>query len=148
MSKLADFLRQQKETEKGKEINLEKVKAQWLSTLTDLLGKIKEWVSEAEREGLIQVVDQPKDLSEELLGSYRAPSLALRTDRSTVKIEPVGRYIIGAQGRVDMRSARGSYMLIHLSPEKGWMCVKEKKQREYLPLTESLFAELLKELLS
>lgn len=147
MTQLTTFLKKQKEMEKKTGVNLNKIKKEWLSAIDDLFGQIKRWVSEAQNEGLLEVTAKKISISEEKLGTYSAPMLVLRTERNTVELKPVGALILGAQGRVDMVSTSESFILLYLSSEKGWVYFNQSGQVRQQPLTESLFTELLKDML-
>lgn len=147
MSTLTEFLRKQKETENHKEFNADKVREEWLSTLTRLLGQIKQWLQEAEAERLIQVKEKQISITEDRLGTYTAPSLALTVGKDTIEINPIGRTIIGFNGRVDMQSTRGTISLFYSTSEDRWVYPAGTKPAEFPAVTESVFTDLLKRLL-
>lgn len=114
--------------EAPREIDWEKARAEWLEDLIQLFGDIREW---AETEGW-EVRTKPYELTEENLGTYSAPFLIIRTPGEPVFVEPVARFVLGAQGRVDLygypsltramllRKRAGSGEKWIIKPELGW----------------------------
>lgn len=150
MSSLIEFLKKQKEVDRNAEVNRERNVLEWLKIINRLFSKVQQWTSEAEQQGLITVTKGDVEIKEDSLGTYRAPVLTLSTGVKTLKIRPVGRTIIGANGRVDIESKNGTYMLLYLTPEDVWVqSAKGGKDPALFPqLTEELFSEILEQSLS
>ena len=147
MSELTEFLRKKKKEEVRRKVSFVLMKEEWMQNLNKFLNEIKEWVSEAKKEGLLEVIEQSIEISEEGIGTYKAPSLILRTGRDSVVIKPIGTMILGARGRVDMTSPKRSFMFL-LSKEKVWVLRGEKRVEKNIPLTQSLFTDLLEDMFS
>ncbi len=72
----------------------------WLDQVEELFRDVRAW---AEGNGW-RVTEEPVSVRKEVLGEYRAPRLAVQAPGALIYVEPVGREIIGAEGRVDLYS--------------------------------------------
>ena len=147
MSELSAFLRKKKADLQENEIRWDIVRQEWLETLKKFYDTIKLWLSEEKREGLLEIEDRVVTLNEEYLGSYQAPALEIKALGQVISLKPVGRLIIGAQGRVDMESYKGKERFLFLSPEQGWAVLEERGKKTFTSLTKEVFEEILKGLL-
>lgn len=78
--------------------NPEAVKAEWLSRLDDLVRDVKGW---AESTGWrTRVVSKPID--DRRLGRYGVPVLLMEKEAVEIVLNPVSRFVPGAQGAVDL----------------------------------------------
>ena len=83
------------------EIDAGIVKSEWLDHLNTLVKEVKGW---AETSGWrTRVTD--KTLSERRLGSYKVPVLLMEKDAVEVVLNPVARFVPGANGAVDLYRA-------------------------------------------
>lgn len=147
MSKLMEFLKEKQEEEKHQDVEWNKVKKDWLATLDTFFTQIKEWLDEARKNKLLEVYDRGVAVSEEHLGNYKAPALEIKTKARAVHIEPVGRLIVGAHGRVDMKSWKDERMFLYSQDKRKWFYAAEKRKGGHIPLNESLFNDLLIQML-
>lgn len=136
--------------DRNAEVSRERKVLEWLKILNRLFSTLHEWVSEAEKQGLMTVTKSDTEIKEDSLGTYRAPVLTLSTGAKSLRIRPVGRTIIGANGRVDIESKNGTYMLLYLTPEDVWVQSAKggKDPTQFPQLTEELFSEILEQSLS
>ena len=150
MSSLIEFLKKQKEMDQNAEVTRELKLREWLDILNRLFSQLQQWLSEAEKQGYITVTKGETEIKEESLGIYKAPVLTLATNRNSLRVMPKGRTIIGANGRVDIESKVGTYMLLYQATKDIWVHSPEGgKHPAYFPeLTEKLFGELLSKSLS
>lgn len=80
------------------EIDWQAKRDRWLTDVRQLLAQIGEWGRE---EGWL-VQEQEKQLSEDYIGTYTAPTLFIQMPSGRIHIDPVGVNIIGGDGRVDI----------------------------------------------
>lgn len=146
MTAITEFLRQQKEA--GSPRRRAQRQKEWLDAVEGLFRQIRSWLAEAHREKLIKIHPDKIKITEETLGTYTAPCLILTAAGKTVKVKPIGSTIIGADGRVDMESANGTYMFLYLADRHKWVHGVGKRPAEFPALTEDLFTELLKRALA
>lgn len=86
------------------------VKEDWIIRLGDLVNNVTKWLEPyKENIGLEPRVVQ---LTEEMIGSYQAPMLVITIGHNVVSLEPVGRFLIGVAGRVDIKGPKGIARLL------------------------------------
>lgn len=146
MTAITEFLRQQKAA--GSPRRRAQRQKKWLDAVEDLFRHIRSWLAEAQREKLIKIHPDKVKIIEETIGTYTAPCLILTAAGKTVKVKPIGSTIIGADGRVDMESANGTYMFLYIADEHKWVHGAGKRPAEFPELTEDLFTHLLKRALA
>lgn len=143
MSSLTEFLREQKAAAQSPDIV--KKQDEWIKVVEALLAQIRKWLSEEELQKLISVDSDQVSITEETIGTYTAPSLTLTVPgtKKRVKVVPIGRTIIGANGRVDMKFSHGSYLLLYLADRKEWVHGTGSRPDDFPVLNEDLFKGLL-----
>jgi hypothetical protein len=146
MSTLTEFLRKQKAADNPEE-RAQRQK-EWLSALDKLFLKIRSWLAEAEKENLIKVSIEQVNHIEESLGTLQVPRLTLTVDHKTITLKPIGATIIGADGRVDLVTTKGTYMFLYLAEQSKWVHGSGTKPSEFHELTEKVFTDLLKRALA
>jgi len=145
MSGLAEFLKGKKYSETQERRREEKLLLEWQEAVSNLFTKIENWLAPAMSEGL-NLKRYMTEIDEKGLGKYTVPALELEFEGIQVKIEPVGRLVVGARGRVDISSPLGIYHLVRLGPEKdGWYLIRESVD-DRKRLTKQTLEELLKEI--
>jgi hypothetical protein len=79
---------------------LEAQKAEWLAEVESRLAEVEGW---AKARGW-QTRRFEREVTEDLLGAYTAPALEIEIERPQGRIvmEPVGRNVLGATGRIDL----------------------------------------------
>ena len=78
--------------------NREKVREQWLADVGQLVDQVEAWCKEqgwATRRAL-------KEIEEMDLGAYQAPMLLIQQWDVQLLLEPIARFVGGADGRVDL----------------------------------------------
>jgi len=144
MSDLNDFLKNKLSEKTVIEFNADEEKKKWIIAVNCLLNNIKQWINDSVEEGLIQISNKDIEIEEELLGKYKIQSVILKTKWDSIYIEPIGRMIIAAIGRVDIYNAKGNYTLL-LTSDRGWLV---KIDGKYKIFDENLFTQMIKELMS
>ncbi len=70
----------------------------WLARLGDLVRKVKSW---AEQYGW-KTREITKSMKDSVLGEYKAPALLMQRETVEVILNPVSRFVPGADGAVDL----------------------------------------------
>ena len=150
MSELSEYLKEKEQEEIKQAIHWNEVRDGWIQTVSDFLVLIKSWLADEIQDGLIQIEECLEVINEEHLGSYSVSSLKLHAIGKVLSLRPVGRLIIGAQGRVDLESQSSGerVILLYLSAEEGWVYLPNNERVNYPKLSQSVFKELIKGLLS
>lgn len=113
--KFQKFLRDQKN--KADEIgNLSDRKSAWLKQIDKLYEQVLLLLSPHVRSGGIKHELLLLSIHEELLGMYEVPGLVLNLGASKVKFKPIGTYLLGSPGRVDMVGLRSSVRIVLTRP--------------------------------
>lgn len=145
MSDLSNFLRKKQQEYEQEQINLDKVKVEWIQQVQKFMNQIQDWLKPLEQNGLLKVIEKETELEEEHIGKYKAVKLELIIGADRINIEPVGRFIIGALGRIDISSIIGNFIVIYHA-EKGWIYRNEQQKTTFQPFTEENFTNIVKAL--
>lgn len=126
----------------------------WLSRLKELHEEVTRWLAPLVSGGLLKPQTDEVQLSEEHIGTYRAPRLVLEFSGEAVVLEPQGTRIIGSHGRVNVfrRGQRGQQipMLILMKREDQsgvWTIWPTRNPRDRKPWNEDNFKALVDSLL-
>lgn len=144
MSDLNDFFKKKLEEKTRKEFNAEEEKKKWINNINEIINNVRRWLEEPIKNNLVEIIDDKIEINEELLGKYKAPSLAIRSLWDTVYIKPIGRMILGAIGRIDILSTKGKYSIL-LTADNNWVV---KIDGVYKAFDEELFSRILKVMMS
>jgi hypothetical protein len=149
---LREKLREIKQAQSGAATDRKALLSDWRKAVDTLFKRIHNDLSDYEKEGLIAFKTQPLSRSEEQLGDYVVDMLELGMGPHTVIALPVGRFVIGAAGRVDVyRQGRVSegYMLLRTKPEGDvWSIAKKENPLQAEPLTKAALEKMIENLLS
>lgn len=100
------FVREQQKQADAAAMTPEQDKQRWLDSLRDLEMQVRGWLAEYNDDG-IEVQTEDILLNEDAVGTYKASQIKIRVGSHTVKLKPIGTFLIGAYGRVDMEGPRG-----------------------------------------
>ena len=110
---LEEILKQKQEQQEASEFKRVEVRQEWISNCEKLMSRITEWLQPFEDKNWLEIQSENIPIREDQLGDYEARSLRLIfLDSQILTFRPVGRFIIGAQGRVDVVS--GGTLLVML----------------------------------
>lgn len=132
--------------------------AEWRHAVDDLYRKVRSYLSEYEKDGLIAAEITDVTRSEPSLGDYEIAMLTLHMGPRAVVFSPAARYGIGADGRVDMYVQGSSSSRVTLRwmasarPEPAWAISIERwaappRGRTSRPLRKATLEEALDALL-
>ena len=83
----------------------------YLDRVKQLYADVGNWITAMEPNA--QLLESEIELVEEFTGAYKAKSLEIaRPGRPALRLIPHGRYTVGAEGRVDVRSRLGREILV------------------------------------
>lgn len=129
------------EIEENTRLRNQEIVKDWIAALDALNNQIKQWVADRVEKGDLSVTEVPVTKNEEHIGAYQVKMLALLSKSIHADVCPVGRFALGAIGRVDLTNYKKSFSFLY-SGRRGWLSLDSRK-----PLTETLFLELLDQLL-
>ncbi|MCK4257599.1 MAG: hypothetical protein KAX49_01390 [Halanaerobiales bacterium] len=126
LDNLEKFLKKNAEREEQEQIDWEKEKQTWLSEIDKFYEKIQGWLSDYEEKGLLKLELVKYTMREEYLGQYETKKMYIVISGQKVEIEPVGRIIIGAQGRIDMIGKYGKVKFVLVGENSKGPIIKVK----------------------
>src|SRR5947209_8505769 len=95
-----------------------KVRNEWQQAVEALVSQVRTW-AEAQGWKTEQVFHH---LREDGLGEYTVPGLEIETPRGRLELEPIGRDVLGAEGRVDFQAWPSFYRVMLLPMDKeNWI---------------------------
>jgi len=80
----------------------------WLERLDELYGKVEEFLADYVKSGGVKIAYESIRIEEEQVGSYSAREMLIFVGRKTVRLEPIGTFLIGSKGRVDVVGPGGT----------------------------------------
>ncbi len=94
---------------------------EWKAAVGALLGQVQQWVTEDRPEWIIE--SSTANVSEASSGSYTIPVLEISAQNGRLILEPVGRDVFGAKGRIDLYAWPSLYrvMLLRSYTNQGWV---------------------------
>ena len=129
--RLEEVLRKKRQKQKAAEIDHDAVRQEWIANCEALMATILKWLEPLEDQALLQVDRQAIPIYEDQLGEYQAPALRLVFLKSQVlTIRPVGRFVLGARGRVDLVSGGAPLAMLILNAVGNWEFAKRKARYE------------------
>ncbi|RDE36269.1 hypothetical protein DV713_01400 [Parageobacillus thermoglucosidasius] len=146
MENLEEFLTKKKEQAEKNKIDWEQKKQQWLMEITTFYKQIQSFLTPLQEKGLLSFEWEEVKKYEEYLGEYTTRKLYVNFPDQQVVIEPIGKNIIGAMGRIDMIGKNGNVMFLLVDKEaespkimvhfgdglsKGLEKIRETKNPEY-----------------
>ncbi len=157
-----DFLEQEIKQEDSFVIDYEQEKKEWLNNIDEFYNLIQAFIGDYLKQG--KIIEERKiiKLQEDNFGEYEVEQLTLKIGKKRLIFTPVGRFVVGCNGRIDLDSSLGSvrFLLVpkdfdkpstffmgHFSPQTKW-CWKiatPPPQVSYLELTQQSFFEALME---
>lgn len=110
-----EFVKIQTEKKNYVEKNAEQLKSEksaWNHRIEELYEIIESHLQDYTRDGRITIIPSVMSLTEDLFGKYDTKALTITIGPNTVKLEPKGRFVIGAHGRVDMTGPAGTIKIV------------------------------------
>lgn len=96
---------------------------EWLQHLDQFYKLVEEFMREYVDEDKVRLQRGTKNLHEEFIGDYSVDTMTLDIGPNRLKFDPAGTNLIGAKGRVDMRSAKGTVKFVLVPADAttiGW----------------------------
>jgi hypothetical protein len=106
------LLLKEKEQKDIPEIDWEAEKNKWLSYLDELYGLFEASLNDYKKSGKIRITYDEISITEENIGTYKAPKMIIEFAGEKITLRPVGTNLIGVKGRVDVTSKSGSAKIV------------------------------------
>ncbi len=109
------FVKQQKEqASRAGSFDAEKCRRDWIAAIDDLYAQVEGFIASYAKRGDIEVSFRPLKVSEDIIGAYETRRMKLKIGLKEVTLEPIGRLIIGAMGRVDLVGPGGTAKIVRV----------------------------------
>jgi hypothetical protein len=115
----------------------------WLLELDAIMEQAEEW---SRRQGWA-VRRDAKPITEPAFGTYTAPVLLIHTPQGRLILDPIGRDIVGAEGRIDLCVMPSYDPLPLVKGDQGWEFWSPKWQSLGRSWNESDFVAVAQQLL-
>ncbi len=121
----------------------------WEKRINKLYDKVTQWAEDA---GFRTERTRKVLMSEELMQKFAVPDRELpvldilRESQTAASFVPLGLWIIGANGRINVVTHAGTHILIDRARELGkpeWTLVNRNDRRQFSPFDEAAFAKLV-----
>lgn len=123
----------------------------WVRRLDNLYSDISAWL--VNMSGYSVKTAESIKMYEELMDKYGVKPIKLKTltvlkDKKIIlTVKPIGLWVVGANGRVDILTSKESYILLDMSEKfyiPVWTLFKHDKKRKGLTFGKEMFIEILK----
>ncbi len=116
------------------------VVGKWRQQLRGLFDTFRSWLDAFKPTPFIEEGDVT--LREQPSGPYAVPVMTVSLGTKKATIEPVAAWVVGANGRVDLRGPSDEFTFL-LQGEK-WLWVDDRPPGRLTPLTKDIFLELIR----
>jgi hypothetical protein len=107
-----EFVRTQTEETNEAGTDIEKEKQEWAERIEELYETVKKHLSEYTESKRIEIEPRIIRLHEDRWGIYEAQALTITIGKKVIELEPKGRFVVGAFGRVDMTGPAGIVKIV------------------------------------
>jgi hypothetical protein len=148
--RLEDVLARKMAQQEGAAIDGRVERERWVKRVEELIKQIRVWLKPLADRKFLKVRARTHTILEEEIGSYDVTGLKIEfVDGQTVTIWPVGRYIIGGMGRVDVRSGTRTVMIVHKGDGVWEFAERTGRygQPKTWPFNQATFEELLADII-
>ena len=107
-----EFIAEQTARSDESRIDRDKEIKEWRQQLDRFYKTVETFLRSYIEEGKVRLHYGKKQLHEEFLGNYQVESLVVEIGSNKIYLDPVGTLLIGAKGRVDMKSNYGTVKFV------------------------------------
>ncbi len=148
---LKEKLENLRDSSEDTHIDWTKNKNEWIDSVNSLFNIVKnDWFSDLEDDGLLKIETSPISISEEHIGAYAVNKMEITYSTSCIVLAPVGRNIVGGEGRIDLykKGEFGKGLMLILFRENGadnWFAVSKGNRYEKELLSRSSFEKIIEQ---
>jgi hypothetical protein len=118
------------------------VRAEWTGNVEEFIRQAEEWGRA--RDWAIR--RYPKEGKDALLGRYQVPQLLVHLPEARVMLDPVGRFVAGGTGLVDLYAMPSLAGRSVVRREQGWRLLPDKATGRVKDWSEEVFDSVVREL--
>lgn len=125
-NKFDQFIKDQTQSMKEDDggLSIQDEKKMWIEKLDELYELIEKSLSEYTHTKDVKIEYQDINLFEELLGAYSVKAANITIGKQVVKLVPLGTFLIGARGRVNVVGPKGDARLLIVPPNATTLAVR------------------------
>jgi hypothetical protein len=121
----------------------------WLKRIHDLYSQIRQWLSHEDYKIKMRT---DLEINEELMRDFHIPPRKmesldiLKNDKIIISLKPYGLWVIGANGRIDMLTSKGNYVIVDSSEAfeaPSWKMYSPQNPLKKENLTKEKFLSLI-----
>jgi hypothetical protein len=132
----------------GKDVKkmIEKRIPMWLAAVEVVGHLVQRWLATQVSAGLVKIRSEPKQIVEELTGPYSTKRWIVSIGKDRVFIEPIGTFVIGAFGRIDLVGPADKIVLVRTEDSAkpaAWEIVDPADPKRLTPFNQSTFQTAL-----
>ncbi len=116
-------------------------RAEWIAAVEKIADDAEAWATE--RKWFVH--RGPKEITEPGLGTYEVPTVLIQAPAGRFVIDPIARYVIGAEGEIDFCVHPSYYYMMIVRTESGWQ-VDTNPRTTGRPWSKPTFFEVISEL--
>ncbi len=132
----------EKSLAKGPARNRERT--EWIVAVEQLVGDVEAWVTKRNW----WVHRELKTVTEDELGSYEVPVLTMQSPTARFVLEPIARYVMGAEGRVDLSIFPSYDRFMIVRADGGWRLRSLDRRDRNFAWSERAFFKVIAELMA
>ena len=111
-TEFARFVAEQQETDADAEMDRAQMRDEWLTELASLYRKIVAFLQDYISAGSISCDYAKIEVTEPEIGTYSADRMDIGIGRQHISLVPVGTFLIGCRGRVDVEGSAGRAQIL------------------------------------
>ena len=102
-----EFVKRQQPLSEAEKVDWNKRRDEWLGYLNALYSKIEAFLKEYVDNGSISLDYKAHRIIEENIGAYESRVMIIHIGRQEITLRPIGTFLIGSRGRVDVEGSAG-----------------------------------------
>ena len=148
--RLEELLAKKRERQEKVKIDHVAERETWVSLVSDLMTRIHGWLKPLEEREYLRTYRRERVIREDQLGEYTIDGLHIEfVDGQSIDIQPIGRFIIEGEGRVDLQAGTRTIMIVHTG-QGEWQFAERTGRHgppKTWPFNQATFEELLAEII-
>lgn len=102
-------------------------RAEWIGAVERLMADVEAWATK--RGWWVHREDKIVSDDDQRIGTYQAPMLRIQTPTARFILEPIARYVVGADGRVDLAVFPSYHSAVIVRRDGGWQMLSDRADR-------------------
>ncbi len=102
-----EFVKRQQPLSEVERVDWDKRREEYLAHVNSLYEKVTGFLREYVDQGSIRLSFEEAQLNEENIGRYTARKMIIHIGRREIALRPIGTFLIGSSGRVDVEGSAG-----------------------------------------